>query len=52
MHAKSYLLASKLSTRAIQVRFVRYIDLDSIYRVQLSSGDSYTINAINYKFLS
>jgi len=50
IHAERCLPASKLSTRAVQVRFVEYTDSDSIY-VQSSSGHIYTVKAINCKFL-
>ena len=43
--------ASKLSARAVQVRFVGYTDSDSIYRVQSSSGHIYIVNTIDCKFL-
>ena len=51
IHAERRLPASKLSARAVQVRFVGYTDSDSIYRVQSSSGYIYTVKAIDCKFL-
>ena len=51
IRVKRRLPASKLSARAVQIRFVRYTDSDSMYRVQSSSGYIYTVKAIDCKFL-
>ena len=50
-YAECHLPASKLSARVVQVRFIRYIDSNSIYRMQSSLGHIYTVKAIDCKFL-